>query len=483
MRSIKKFTAIFFIDILVVILAAFGSAYVMEDQEMQAIDGRLATAAKGLKYMLADDFHDRAVDADSISFEEELKNRKALSKYAAETGFVYAYTLVEKDGRYYFAAPSVTEEEAKERKRWYFYPYDDIPESFIRSMRQGVETFSTYSDQWGTFRSVAVPETSPGGRRYLSCADVDVSYIKEERIRIFTIAGGMALLLILSSLPLLIQYRRSNAQYASFLLELNTELASANAQLQELDTVKSSMLTKVSHELRTPLTSIIGFMKIVARDFKRYFTPANIEDKGLEQRRQRIEENLSTVINESERLMRLVNDCLDLSKIELGKMEWRDLELSPESFVRTAVNALRGEADQNPDVTLLAEVAAGLPSILVDPDKIHQLLINLLGNALKFTERGHVALHADMRGAFLRLQIEDTGIGIRQEDQEKIFDEFYRSLNNDTLQDLRKGTGLGLAICRQIAEHYGGSISVESECGKGSTFTVLLPIKDVPAAY
>ncbi len=475
MRGIKKFTKIFVCYIALVVLAAFGAAYVMEAEELQAIDSRLTAAAKALKYMLADDFHDRAVDPDSISFEEEIKNRKAISEYAARAGFTYAYTLVKKDGKFYFAAPTVTDEEAKERKRWYFYPYDDVPEGFNQAMDQGVETFSTYSDQWGTFRSVAVPEISPGGRRYLSCVDVDVSYIRQERAKIFAIAGGVALLLILSSLPLLIMYHRSNEQYASFLLELNTELASANAQMQELDTVKSSMLTKVSHELRTPLTSIIGFMKIVARDFERYFAPLSFEDEQLHARQQRIEENLSTVIDESQRLMRLVNDCLDLSKIELGKMEWRDMELSPESFIRTALNALRGESEQNPEVKLLTEVTPGLPCLMVDPDKMHQLLINLVGNALKFTASGHVALRADKQGEFLRMQIEDTGIGIRKEDQEKIFDEFYRSLNNDTLLDLRKGTGLGLAICSQIVEHYGGSISVESEYGSGTTFTVLLP--------
>ena len=361
--TIRKFTSIFAAYVMVVVFAAMAAAYVMEVKEMQAIDSRLAAGAEALKFMLAPDFHDRAVDTDSISFAEELKNRKALTNYAAEAGFVYAYTLVEKDGKYYFTAPTVTDEEARERKRWYFYPYEDVPPSFVRSLEKNVVTYSTYSDQWGTFRSVAVPAISPGGREYLACVDVDVSYIKQERIKILALAGGAALLLILSSLPLLIQHRRCSALHAKFLLELNTELAMANAQLQELDDAKSSMMTKVSHELRTPLTSIIGFMKIINRDFNRHFAPLCAADSGLERRRKRIDENLSTVIGESERLMRMVNDCLDLSKIELGKMEWHDMELEPEVLARAAVNALRGETELKPGLQLKAVVAPDLPRI------------------------------------------------------------------------------------------------------------------------
>lgn len=472
----RKYTFIFLSYAGVIVLAALGAAYVMEDKQMQSIDARLAAAAKGLKYMLAEDFHDRAVDARSISLEEELRNRKVISDFAAQAGFVYAYTLAEKNGNYYFSAPTVTPEEAKERERWYFYPYDDVPAGFVKAMREGVETFSTYTDQWGTFRSVAIPETSPGGVRYLSCVDMDVSFIKQERAKYLAMAGGAAVLLILSSLPLLLLHRRNNVQYADSLLRMNNELVATNARLQKLDAAKSSLLTRVSHELRTPLTSIVGFMKLVARDFDRHFAPLVNDSAPLQQKKQRIRNNLGTVIGESERLMRLVNDCLDLSKIELGKMEWRDTELSPAEAARIAVDSLRGESEAKPEVALRTEIAPELPGLYADPDKIHQLLINLLSNAIKFTDRGSVTLRVTSRDNFVIFQVRDSGSGIRPEDQDKIFDEFYRSLHDDTVQDHRKGTGLGLPICRQIAEHYGGRINVASEYGKGSTFTVLLRV-------
>ena len=116
------------------------------------IDNRLLTAANGIKYMLAPDFHDRAKNARSISFQEELRNRRALSDYSMETSFAYVYTLVEKDGEFFFSAPTVTEEEAREKKSWYFHPYKDIPSEFIKAYNEKKTVYVTYSDQWGKFR-------------------------------------------------------------------------------------------------------------------------------------------------------------------------------------------------------------------------------------------------------------------------------------------------------------------------------------------
>ena len=141
------------------------------------IDDRLLVAARGLKFMLAPDFHDRATDKDAISAEEAEKNRITISAYAAETAFAYVYTLVRKDGAFFFSAPTVTEKELREKKSWYFHPYEDIPQDFVQAYQTRQITFSTYSDQWGTFRSVALPQVSPGGRRYLACADYDISYV------------------------------------------------------------------------------------------------------------------------------------------------------------------------------------------------------------------------------------------------------------------------------------------------------------------
>ena len=160
------------------VLGYVAFAYLSEEKNvLRVVDDRLTLAAKGLKYMLSPDFHDRALDETSITYDEELRNRKAMNAYAADGGFVYAYTLVERNGRYFFAAPSVTNEEARERRSWYFYPYDDVPKEFIEANVTGTPRYVSYKDQWGTFRSVAWPETSPGGRRYLACVDRSISHI------------------------------------------------------------------------------------------------------------------------------------------------------------------------------------------------------------------------------------------------------------------------------------------------------------------
>jgi hypothetical protein len=144
---------------------------------LNTLDDKMFIAAKAVKYMLAPDFHDRAVDKEAISFQEELENRKAVTGYASETPFTYIYTLVEKDSRFYFAAPTVTLQEAEEQKSWYFHPYKEIPTEFITAFETKQPVVTTHTDQWGTFRSIAVPEQSPGGRPYLACVDYDVSFI------------------------------------------------------------------------------------------------------------------------------------------------------------------------------------------------------------------------------------------------------------------------------------------------------------------
>ncbi len=175
LRKVSFFAAALYV---IGVLGYAAYAYLSEEKNvLRGVDDRLALAAKSLKYMLSPDFHDRAIDETAISYDEELRNRAAMSAFANEAGFAYAYTLVERNGRYFFSAPSVTEEEAKERRSWYFYPYDDVPKAFVEAKETGTPSYVSYKDQWGTFRSVAWPETSPGGRRYLACVDRSISNV------------------------------------------------------------------------------------------------------------------------------------------------------------------------------------------------------------------------------------------------------------------------------------------------------------------
>lgn len=176
------------------------------------IDRDLIMAAKALRFLIAPDFHDRAVDADSISFEEELRNRAAVSGLASETNIKWIYALVEKDGKFYFSAPTVSEEEAKERKRWYWYPYNDIPPEFVKALRERKTVFIEYSDQWGDFRSIATPQLSPGGKPYLACADYEISFIAKKLRANVHRSILIALFFMAITIPFIITFRIYNSR-------------------------------------------------------------------------------------------------------------------------------------------------------------------------------------------------------------------------------------------------------------------------------
>ncbi len=251
------------------------------------------------------------------------------------------------------------------------------------------------------------------------------------------------------------------------------ELVEANKRLLELDRLKSAFLSSVSHELRTPLTSIRGFATLIRKDLSRMAkTSQAVTGKYL-----RIDDNLNIIITESDRLTTLLNDFLDLSKIESGRMEWRDARLPVSDLVARSVDAVRGLFEDKHSICLALDVPDDLPDLYADPDRMLQVLINLLSNAAKFTDKGVVRIMAARDGDGLRLTVSDEGIGVPREDLESIFGKFRQSTQGDILENKPRGTGLGLAICRNIIRHYGGRIWAESEAGRGSAFHVFLPVR------
>jgi PAS domain S-box-containing protein len=251
------------------------------------------------------------------------------------------------------------------------------------------------------------------------------------------------------------------------------ELEQANSRLMELDRLKSAFLSSVSHELRTPLTSIRGFARLIRKDLSRAKGAGQI----LTGKYARVDENLGIIIKESDRLTMLLNDFLDLSKIESGRMEWRDTRLPVSDLVARGVDAVRGLFEEKRSICLALDVPDGLPDITADPDRMLQVLINLLSNAAKFTDKGVVRIAAACDGDGLRLSVSDEGMGVPQADLESIFGKFRQSAQGDILENKPRGTGLGLAICRNIVQHYGGRIWAESELGRGSVFHIFLPAK------
>jgi len=247
----------------------------------------------------------------------------------------------------------------------------------------------------------------------------------------------------------------------------NDELAQANLRLYELNNLKNEFLATMSHELRTPLNSILGFSDVLIGS-------ANLTDK---QRRY-----VSHIQSSGKSLLNLINDVLDLAKIESGKMELHAVEFSIGDLIEKMVGSMLPLAERK-NIDLGWDVDPRLPPLVQDPGKIQQILNNLLSNAIKFTpEGGRVRVRAELRGLdrFV-LVVEDTGVGIPLEEQERIFEKFRQGRHgpgeSDALTRQYEGTGLGLSIVRELSKLLGGDVHLVSEFGKGSVFTVLLPVR------
>ena len=251
-----------------------------------------------------------------------------------------------------------------------------------------------------------------------------------------------------------------------------------NVRLLELDRTKSSLVSSVSHELRTPLTSLLGFSKIILKNFSKNFWPLAKGNHTLLIKGAKIVENLNILIHEGDRLTRLINDILDLNRIEMGYTNWREETINPEDIARQAANAVSGQFNESPDLSLVTIIGKNLPDIIADPDRLLQVLLNLLTNAAKFTKAGTVTLQVSSPSiGTIRFEVADTGPGIPESEQKRIFEIFHQAGEYGPVNDKPRGAGLGLAISREIVEHYGGIIWVESKVGEGSTFCIDLPVK------
>ena len=240
------------------------------------------------------------------------------------------------------------------------------------------------------------------------------------------------------------------------------ELRAANERLKELDKLKDDFVATVSHEFRTPLTSIRSFSEILRDN----------PDLDAEQRG----EFVKIIVQESERLTRLINDILDLAKMEAGKADWHMTEFAPKAVIEQAVAATAGLFSKARHIALETKFADDLPSVRADADRLTQVIMNLISNAVKFCDKdqGIVRLEARQEDRFLRVDVSDNGMGIAESDQGKIFERFQQA--GDTLTDKPQGTGLGLPICRQILQRIGGHIWVESQLGIGATFSFRIPV-------
>ncbi len=244
-------------------------------------------------------------------------------------------------------------------------------------------------------------------------------------------------------------------------VRLFQEIQEKNEQLEAASRHKSQFLANVSHELRTPLNSIIGFTRIVLRR-----TEGKIESLQ--------KENLKKVLISADHLLSLINELLDLAKIEAGRMEAYAETFKVDEIIRMAMSTVEPML-RNGRVNLVTDIAPDIPPLKTDRDKLKQSVLNLLSNAVKFTESGEIKVTAWRDNGSLKLTVSDTGIGMNPEALRYIFDEFRQADMSST----RKygGTGLGLAIVKKFINLMGGDIVVASEEGKGSTFTITMPLE------
>jgi len=336
----------------------------------------------------------------------------------------------------------------------------------------------------GTHSHLGTPLFSKGRRVGILNVDNNRSRrpIREEEVElIFTVAGQIAVAI---DNALLYQEVEAQKQTLEQRVERRTrELAQATAEAQEARAIaeeaneaKSTFLSNVSHELRTPLTSVLGFTKIIRKAFNRHILP-NVQGNGARVSRaiDNVQENLNIIIDEGERLTALINDVLDLAKIEAGKFEWKSQPTQIATVIDRALAATDSLA-KTKKLQLRKETEDDLPEIVGDRDKLIQVMINLLSNAVKFTDQGEILCRAVLAGDEMVVSVIDRGAGIAQADIPKLFTMFRQV--GDTLTDKPEGTGLGLAISKEIVEHHGGRIWVESHLGRGSTFSFTLPVSD-----
>ena len=244
------------------------------------------------------------------------------------------------------------------------------------------------------------------------------------------------------------------------------ELAQANLALFEMNRLKSDFLATMSHELRTPLNSIIGFSEVLSGNDK------------LNESQRRYATNIHS---SGKMLLSMINDILDLAKIESGKMEVRTEDFSIRDVCEGLCHLARPVAERK-NINLELRLDDTLPLLRQDPGKLRQVIYNLLSNAIKFTpEGGRVSLMARVEGRFAVIEVEDTGIGIAEEDREKIFEKFRQAgvpgTESSVLTREHQGTGLGLSIVRELTKLLGGDVVLKSQPGQGSTFTVRIPLQ------
>lgn len=459
MFKVRRKTWILF---LVYLIGASGYIYYLyvETQGVltDKINNKLLHAALGASAILGDRYHDHLVDKQSKSQAQDWDAIQRLSSFNESMGTAFVYSVIKRDGVAYLISSSASKKEIQEQNFVRFFdPYPDASQALLNSFERAEPTWIDYSDHWGDFRAVFVPLKSQDGSVYVVGAEITLAdyYQQLNHDSLYHIV-----IAILVFLAIILLRMRSHVQQ----LQLNEHvLNQAKSAAEDADRSKTRFLATMSHEIRTPMYGVIGATELLARS-------------ALDPEQRRL---LTTIHSSGRTLLSLIDNILDLAKIEAGKLELKPRVFEVRALVSSSLEMIRQNIQDKP-IVLEAQFSPDVPPLVkTDIDCLRQVLINLLGNAVKFTEAGKVSLMVTTSGygpqARLDFAIRDTGIGIPMERQGSLFKPFAQFKESDNQRFT--GSGLGLSICKNLIEAQQGSLSFTSQPGVGSTFSFSLPME------
>ncbi|MES2819279.1 MAG: ATP-binding protein [Pseudomonadota bacterium] len=439
-----------------------------------SINNKLLHAALGTSAILGEHYHDQLVDKHSKSVDEDWDAIERLSGFNDALGLTFVYTVIKRDGKLYLVSSSASEEELKAGDYVrYFDPYPDASQELFDSFGRSEPTWVDYSDRWGDFRAVFVPQRSKDGSVYVAGAEMSLENVNEQLQQDSLQHIGLAALVLLAFSLWFATYVLRVCDNLEQLRIKEQVLKQARDIAEKADRAKTRFLAAMSHEIRTPMYGVIGASELLVE------TDLNPGQRAL----------LKTLHTSGQALLSLIDDILDMAKIEAGKLELRPRVFDVRTLVAAALDVVR-QPLQDKSILLQVQVAADVPlQVKTDAERLRQILLNLLGNGLKFTESGEVTLSVTVSGVAprqrLTFSVRDTGIGIPAERQDSLFTPFTQ-LDNLAFQR-QKGSGLGLSICKSLVEALGGTLAFTSQEGVGSVFSFSIPVEacqtsDMPVA-
>lgn len=441
----------------------------MQERErfLTDIDARLLAAASNIPKILPENFHDIARTEDAISKEQDQHNLELMTRHAHSGSLTYLYSYVMVDGMIYFTTCNYTEEDVeKDQVVTYWTDYPEGAKEYFDAMTADEPIYVTAGDRWGLFRTILMPMTSPEGLPYVAAADMDITVIESSLTNAVLAVIEMSVLLLLIAIPLILAYRRTYSEMNTELIALNKhlqadinqalilegELKKATREANEANEVKSQFLSNMSHELRTPINGISG-MNHLLMDTE--LTPEQLE-------------YVEMCNKSAEVLLDIVNQILDVAAIEASGLSLQPERVQTEEFFGDITALFSGQiAEKSLNLTLI--YSRSVPeAIQLDPVQFRKVMINLISNAVKFTQKGGVWISIDWQNGYLIGEVKDSGSGIAEGAKDRIFEVFQQADNSHTRE--HNGTGLGLPISRQICHMMGGELVLEYSDDSGSCF-------------